>query len=188
MSKKICFDFRFPNWLAIACQMFVVTVLLPFEIAQAQTAKHAVKNTARLDIDFTATDLDGKPFDAKSLHGKIVLLDFWAVWCAPCIAAFPTLNRLHKDFKDQNFEVVGIAVYSGKPASVRKFLKKHDLQYQVVVGDADLSGRFNVIGFPTYFLIGPKGRIVKKYVGEVKDLYRDVKADILKLTNKESKQ
>ena len=150
----------------------------------AQTTK---PDTARLAIDFDAIDLKKQPFHGRSLKGKIVLLDFWAVWCKPCIAAFPTLEKLNKDFKDKNFEVVGVAVYSGGPEDVSKFLKQHELDYKIVVGDADLALRFGVIGYPSYFLVGPDGKVLKKYVGEAKDLYSEVKREILKLQTIKSK-
>ncbi|MFQ5641543.1 MAG: TlpA disulfide reductase family protein [bacterium] len=144
----------------------------------------AVKSdTSRINLDFKAIDLHGKPFTALRLKGKTVLLDFWAVWCAPCIAAFPTLTKLNRDLKDQNFQVVGVAVYSGTHEDVRTFLEKHKLDYTVVVGDEDLAGRFGVIGFPTYFLISPDGTVQKKYVGEAKNLYDDVKKEVLALRN-----
>ena len=62
---------------------------------------------------FTVTRLDGGSFDAGELAGRAVLIDFWAVWCAPCIAAFPQLSRLHDDFGGSDFQVLGVAVYSG---------------------------------------------------------------------------
>lgn len=137
-------------------------------------------------LDFKAVDLDGKPFNALTLKGKTVLLDFWAVWCAPCIAAFPTLKQLNKDFKDKNFEVVGIASYSGTAKDVSKFVKKHELDYRVIIGGPDLVERFDVIGYPTYFLISPDGKIHKKYVGEAKNLYSEVKKEVLELQKKRS--
>jgi thiol-disulfide isomerase/thioredoxin len=153
---------------------------------QDTVAELANLEAARLAVDFDAIDLKGRPFNGKVLKSKIVLLDFWAVWCKPCIAAFPTLRKLNKDFKDKNFEVVGVAVYSGGPEDVSKFLKKHEVDYKMVVGDDDLAIRFGVIGYPSYFLVGPDGKIHKKYVGEAKDLYSDVRKEILKFQPKKS--
>ena len=156
------------------------------ESKQDSVAGRADSAAARLAVDFNAVDLQGQPFSAKTLKGKILLLDFWAVWCKPCIAAFPTLRKLNRDFKDKNFEVVGVAVYSGGPEDVSKFLQKHELDYMTVVGDDDLAIRFGVIGYPSYFLVGPDGKIHKKYVGEAKDLYGEVKKEILKLQTTKS--
>jgi len=141
----------------------------------------AVSDANHLSIDFRATDLDEKTFDALSLKGNIVLLDFWAVWCAPCIAAFPVLNQLNNDLQEKGFQVVGIAVYSGTAEDVRNFITEHELNYTVVIGDDDLVERFDVIGYPTYFLIDPDGNVYKQYVGEVRDLYKTITNDVLEL-------
>ncbi|MCI0485332.1 MAG: TlpA family protein disulfide reductase [Blastocatellia bacterium] len=132
-------------------------------------------------LDFKATDLQGKPFDATPLKGRIVLLDFWAVWCPPCLAAMPVLKKLNRDFKSKGFSVVGIAVYSGTAEDIGEIVREHKVDYTVVVGDDDLVERFEVIGYPTYFLIAPDGRIYKKYVGEVEELYNEIASDIAAL-------
>ncbi len=133
------------------------------------------------DLDFKATRLDGSPFDARGLKGKIVLLDFWAVWCPPCITAFPKLNRMQRDFKKENFEVLGIAVHSGTRQDVATFVHKYELDYLIVVADEDLVARFGVIGFPTYFLMNQHGIVYKQYVGDSPDLYVEIARDISNL-------
>ncbi len=145
------------------------------------TANHSKSDSVRLAIDFDAVDLQGQPFKGLSLKGKIVFLDFWAVWCGPCIEAFPALKKLDSDFKDASFEVVGIAVYSGTVEDVTQVVEKYGLDYRIVVGDEDLVERFGVIGVPTYVLIGPDGHIYKKYVGAVKGFYEELEEDISKL-------
>ena len=127
---------------------------------------------------FTVTRLDGGPFDAGELAGRAVLIDFWAVWCAPCIAAFPQLSRLHDDLGGSGFQVLGVAVYSGSREDVAEFLVDHPVTYPMVVGDESLTERFGVIGFPTYFLIAPNGSVYRQYVGEMPDLYDTVAADL----------
>jgi len=138
---------------------------------------------AERDIDFRATTLTGTPFHGSELAGKIVLLDFWAVWCPPCLKAIPTLSRLQRDLESSGFQVLGVASYSGSPEDVAAFVKEHDVHYPMVVGDDDLVERFDVIGYPTYFLIDTEGRIAKKYVGELDDLYDIVAADVAAFGN-----
>lgn len=128
--------------------------------------------------ELQAMNLDGSPFQGSSLRGKVILLDFWAVWCGPCLKAFPDLLKLNRDLVDRNFEVVGIAAYSGTAADVRQAVDKFGLDYKVVMGDPAILEHFGVIGFPTYFLMGPDGVVVKKYVGEVAQLYDQVKGDV----------
>lgn len=151
----------------------------PKLIAAAALEQHS--DVEQQALDFKTVDLQGEPFDAKSLKGHIVLLDFWAVWCAPCIAAMPVLKKLNDDFKTEKFKVVGIAAYSGTAEDVSEFIRKHKVGYTVVMGDEDLVERFEVIGYPTYFLIAPDGSIYKKYVGEVEGLYNVIASDIAAL-------
>lgn len=138
--------------------------------------------------DVQATRLDGSVFDGATLEGKIVLLDYWAVWCGPCLTAFPSLRRLNSDLREENFQVVGIATYSGTIADVRPVVDRYELDYTVVVGEPTLSQRFGVIGYPTYFLMDPAGGVHKKYVGELVDLYERIKADVLELRSQISMQ
>ncbi len=155
---------------------------LPFVVAAAPPA--AAPQETLSALDFEALDLRGNRFSSAGLRGQIVLLDFWAVWCPPCLEAFPTLERLEREFKDQGFRVVSVAVFSGTVEDVRKVAAQHGLNQTVVVGDAALAERFDVIGFPTYFLIDRGGRIHEQYVGDVKDLYERAAADIRALLAK----
>ena len=140
----------------------------------------------KLPIDFEATTLDGTRFDASRLKGHVVLLDFWAVWCPPCIAAMPTLSRLDRELGDRGFDVVGVAVYSGEPEDVAEFLEDKEATYTVVVGDEDLTERFEVIGFPTYFLLDVDGTVFKMYVGEMNNMEEELEKDIETLLSRKS--
>ena len=132
-------------------------------------------------LDFEAADLQGNPFYGRSLEGKIVLLDFWAVWCPPCLEAIPVLGKLHRDFGGEDFQVLGIAVYSGTREDVSGFVQEHHIDYPMVMGDDDIVEDFRVIGYPTYFVIDPEGNVYKKYVGKLEELYDRVAKDIARL-------
>ena len=106
------------------------------------------------------------------------MLDFWAVWCAPCIEAVPKLNRLREELADENFEIIGYAVFSGPGKDVRAFADEHGIEYRVIVGDNDLTFDYGVIGYPTYLLIDQQGRQVRKYVGALPGLEERVMVDV----------
>lgn len=137
-----------------------------------------------LAIDFQAVDLDGQPFSGLDLKGKIVLLDFWAVWCTPCIAAIPKLNRLDQDIAGEDFQIVSIASYSGTGDDVKQFLREHPAEYTMVIGDEDLVYRYGVIGYPTYFLLDPDGNIHKKLVGDLPEFEERIKKEVGVLKDK----
>ena len=137
------------------------------------------KEKDKLDIDFVGTTFDGEKYYGKSLLGKTVLIDFFAIWCGPCIDAFPVLNRLNDDLKESNFEVVSIAIYSGTVQDIMEIIGEYNLNFTMVIGDDDeIAIRYRIIGFPTYVLIDPDGKIRKRYVGDRKDFYDIISADV----------
>ncbi len=175
--------------LHLALPAFILGLwLLPSLATSGLSQAEAPDPVGSFVLDFTATNLDGSRFDARSLEGKVVLVDFWAVWCAPCIAAFPKLNNLQADFATQGLQVLGIAVYSGSHEDVSQFMSDHDVDYTIVVGDEDLVEKFGVIGFPTYYLLSADGRIEKQFVGELTGLYKEVREDIRRLTEQSSSE
>ena len=147
-------------------------------IVTANTAVRPNENSSLHITQVQATGLDGKAFDGGTLEGKIVLLDFWAVWCGPCLTAFPDLMRLNREYGDKNFEVIGIASYSGTTDDVRAVVERYDVDYTIVMGEVDLITKFRVVGMPTYFLMGRDGAVAGKYVGDIEDLFGRIASDI----------
>ena len=183
MKKRIRFTIlAFIVW-ALSMPNFTLSEDAKYSL-QILAKVQPISDTTKLDIDFEALDLQGNPFKGLALKGKIVFLDFWAVWCAPCITAFPTLKKMNTEFKAKGIEVVGIAVYSGAIEDINKFVEKHKLDYKIIIGDAELAERFKVIGVPSYFLLAPDGSIYKKYIGEVAEFYNELKIDISLLSKR----
>ena len=165
---------------------FLKKTLLPLTLLMVLgvgTGRLPAADLHSLVLDFEATDLEGQPFQGLSLKGKPLLLDFWAVWCIPCLAAMPTLNRLSHDL-EEGLEVVGVAVYSGDREKVGKFLKEREIDYTIVVGSESILEKLGVIGFPTYFLVDSEGLLYKSYIGEVEDFYQTVINDLAEMKEK----
>jgi thiol-disulfide isomerase/thioredoxin len=115
---------------------------------------------------FARDDLSGKPVDLPSLRGKLVLLNFWATWCAPCREEMPAFSQWQRRYRAQGLRVVGISM-DDDAASVRAFLAKRPVAYPVVMGDAALGERFGgVLGLPLSYLVDAQGRVVARYQGE----------------------
>jgi len=115
--------------------------------------------------DFQLPDLDVRIVRLSEFKGNVVVLDFWATWCAPCVAEIPNLNVLQQTYADRGVHVLGILVESGPVKDIRQFVSKHSVQYRLLIGNDSIVNRYKVFGFLTTFLIDPQGRIHKKYVG-----------------------
>lgn len=115
--------------------------------------------------EFTLPDVDGRPVSLSKYQGKVVVLDFWATWCAPCVMELPVFQNLHTQYRDKGFEVVGINLSDDNP-NVGDFLRKNNIQYTNLVGDEKIQELYGPItGFPTTFIIDRGGTIREHLVG-----------------------
>ena len=154
--------------------------------ADAQVATEAGGAAEEIEnpLDFKLKNLQGEVVDGASLAGKVVLIDFWATWCAPCLKAFPILDKLQRDLGDRGFQVISIALNSGTVQDVAKVVKQRGVEVSVVMGDKEIEEKFDVIGYPTYVLVNPQGKVHAIYVGEVENLYERIAAEVEALKKK----
>ena len=113
--------------------------------------------------EVSARDLKGDDFRLNSLRGKYVLIDFWATWCAPCVAELPRVQAAYAKYRDQGFEVVGVSLDETKTA-VADFIKARNIPWRQIhnaSGGADLVEAFGVNTIPATFLIDPQGVITR---------------------------
>ena len=110
-------------------------------------------------------DFDGKAIESDKLKGSVLVLDFWATWCGPCIAEIPALNRLQEKYAAKGLKVIGVTIASGEPKEVKPFISRNKMKYTVLMGDDEQAYDFNLIGFPTTYLITRDMKIYRKYVG-----------------------
>lgn len=129
--------------------------------------------------DFARADLSGKQVQLSKHRGKLVLLNFWASWCAPCREEMPTFSKWQKDLQAKGLQVIGVSM-DDDVAEVKKFLAQHPVSYPIVMGDAKLAEHFGgVLGLPLSYLIDAQGRVVARYQGEA-DLAK-MEAELKKL-------
>lgn len=112
--------------------------------------------------DFSLTSVDGTTVKSNALKGKVVVLNFWATWCQPCMGEIPELKEFAASSK---VTVVGIALDEDGLKAVKPFVESHRINYTVVLGDQDLFQRFNGLGIPYTLVLDRSQRIVKIYRG-----------------------
>lgn len=111
-------------------------------------------------------DLDGQDVSSDQFKGKVVVVDFWATWCGPCVSEIPGYIELQRKFGPQGLVIVGISVDQNGPAYVKKFAGAKGMNYTLVMGDETVAEAFGGIeSIPTTFLINRQGRIIHQKIG-----------------------
>ena len=127
--------------------------------------------------DFTLPDLEGKAHASKEWQGKVVLIDFWATWCAGCRETIPALSRLQEKYGPQGLSVVGISLDKGAKSKVGKFAKKLKVNYQLLLDSEDTMSRvFGFEGLPSLYLFDREGKLIKSMVGYTAVQDKDLEA------------
>jgi thiol-disulfide isomerase/thioredoxin len=127
----------------------------------------------QLAPDIDGNSLDGRPFKLSGLKGKVVLIDFWAVWCGPCVKSLPHLRDWYRQYNSQGLEIVGVTDYDDRPgssrsvsseiAALKQFASQHSLDYRVVALPQTEAGPvyrgYGVSHIPHVVLVDRKGYI-----------------------------
>ncbi|MCM2273208.1 MAG: TlpA family protein disulfide reductase [Candidatus Didemnitutus sp.] len=116
--------------------------------------------------DFRLTTLDGAEVSAAALKGKVVVVDFWATWCGPCIAEIPGYIEMQKQYGPQGLVIVGVSLDRKGAEHVKEFAAKRGINYALAMGDEALVEAFGGIeAIPTTFLIDREGKVRHRKVG-----------------------
>jgi thiol-disulfide isomerase/thioredoxin len=117
--------------------------------------------TKPLEMKFTA--VDGREVDVSKLQGKVVLIDFWATWCGPCVAELPNVLKAYKELHPKGFEIVGISL-DGDKAELEAFVKEKGMEWpQYFDGKGwknEIAGKYGIQSIPTMWLLNKKGMVV----------------------------
>ena len=175
--KKISFKFILP---AIILLMTSVGVGLPlfyngfFAIAgpQDQALERLFSNIGILKIphvsrpvEIQLKDVFGNTVSLSDFRDKVVFLNFWATWCPPCVIEMPSMQKLHRRFKDKNFVMVAINSQE-TDAQVKSFFDKYKLSFAALLDSSGEVGTwFDVNAFPTTFVLDKQGRIIGRAIG-----------------------
>ncbi|SFC93966.1 Thiol-disulfide isomerase or thioredoxin [Zunongwangia mangrovi] len=127
-----------------------------------------------LNKQFPKIDLPYLQNDNKNLileNGKVILIDFWEVWCSPCIKSFPKVQELNTKY---NEDLLVIGVVTENKESAIKLIQEKNITFQNLLGDQTIHEKYRVHSFPRYFLIDKEGKVKKEYVGYSEDIEKDI--------------
>ena len=156
---------------------------MPAKVYAANETKEAPPE-ARIELlkvgapapDFTTTDINGKEIKLSDYRGKVVILDFWATWCGPCIASMPHTNEVASTYRDQGVVVLGSCT-SDTRGKFDSWVKANQEKYPDFIFSHDAAERgetrvsrklYGVSGIPTQFIIGRDGKVAAHSIGYLK--------------------
>jgi thiol-disulfide isomerase/thioredoxin len=114
---------------------------------------------------FTLNTVDGQTIDFSHLHGKVLILNFWATWCGPCKEEMPALDRLSRQFDPRDVAILTITTEHAR-TPIQQFMKQFDSALPVLLDEQrDVSLAFMVRGLPTTVFISKNGTVIGRAVG-----------------------
>lgn len=116
--------------------------------------------------DLTLVDMEGRTVSLAQYRGKVVILNFWATWCPPCREEMPSMEELHRRFKDRGLVMLAVNVEDNGKDAVAEFLKKTPYSFPILLDeDKTAQTTYGVFRFPETFVIDRNGRVVEKIIG-----------------------
>ncbi len=153
---------------------FLLLLLLVFSALPALAGTdrpqqpHGIVTAGLVAPDFTLENMQGEKIHLSQLRGKVVIVNFWASWCPPCKREMPSMEVLHKTFKDDDLVLLAINVEKDGRKAVARFLQESPYTFPILLDDqAKVQNLYGVFQFPESFIIDRNGVVVKKVIGAV---------------------
>ena len=150
------------NLLKVCLFALIVAVAIFFALRQRTTQPAAIGGRAP---DFTLPTLSSRPITLHDLRKRVVVLNFWATWCPPCVEETPSLEKFAEQLRNQGVIVIGVSVDQDS-AALEKFVSQARLSFPIARDpDQAVAARYGTYKFPETYIIDADGRLAEKVVG-----------------------
>jgi thiol-disulfide isomerase/thioredoxin len=155
MNQSICHRLR---------DFFISTSIIIIISVVFSTAVFA-ENSAKLAPDFSLPGVNNSQINLADYRGKVVLVDFWASWCTPCIRSFPWMDEMVEKYGEQDFEIIAINM-DQEAILAKKFLTRYPNKLTIAFDPQGVvAEQYEIMGLPNSFILNKQGEIVYKHVG-----------------------
>jgi peroxiredoxin len=146
-------------------RLFIIAAMLALLAAPATAGE--LRHFSGTAADFAAQDLQGRAVRFSAYRGKVVLLNFWATWCPPCRKEMPSMERLHRAYRERGLVVLAVSQDEAPLDDVRRFAVSLGLTFPVWHDrDREAARHYSVPGVPTSYLIAHDGQLAYRVLGE----------------------
>ena len=148
--------------------LLILSFLIGCGAAVDDQSKRKNKDSGQFESapDFRLKSFSGKWLQLSDFRGKVIILDFWATWCPPCIKEIPHFVELSRKYADPGLVILGISLDRGGRSVLSGFINKYKVNYPILIADGKVDKVYGGIqGIPTTFIIDRAGNIRQKYVG-----------------------
>lgn len=177
--------------IGVAAALALIVAIWVLTGRDAGTQAQAMGEVDRPAPSFEVPALAGGTVDLDAYRGQVVLLNFWATWCEPCVRELPALEQAHRQLGDQGLAVIGVnltddeLVQGGSEEQIRAFLDQYGVSYPIALDtEGDVTNAYRVFPLPTSFFIDGEGRIRYVHISEL--TFEDVEARFLELKQEAS--
>lgn len=146
-------------------QKGIIAVLLAASMAIMPGMAGAAARKGQPVPSFRVVSTSGQQITQQNFKGRLLIIDFFATWCAPCRDSIPHLVKLNQKFGPQGLSILGLSMEDDDPKGVRQFMADKRINYTVASAGDELLSSFGVRSVPTLFLVDKEGVVVEKFTG-----------------------
>lgn len=155
-------------FIPLAIIIVVIFILMQWKSTSIEDSESLDAEKGRSAPNFSLPGLDGKFVSLNDYKGKVVIVNIWATWCPPCVAEAPSLDKLYRILKDEDFELLAVSIDEIGDRVIIPFMKKNNLSFPVLVDtQGSIMELYGTKAVPESFIIRKDGIIDRKFIGAI---------------------